>query len=317
MRRRTAIFGTWLILAVLGVGGAAGAASTVTATARNVSPEQYVHEVCVSFLDWLTTTDTLDSAVIDLVGRVEQGALTPAKAKRKLLESIEDSITASESLVEGIRSAGAPKVGGGKTIAKHELRIGTTVAEIYTETRTGFAKMKIGDPADFLDRADTVIRAAAEGFRAAGDPIIPLWSHPRLLAAVEAESQCPASSSRFAPGDCLRAPDGFGAADVGLSEFEPVECTEPHHAEVVGVTDYPADVGTRFPGEKAVSSFAERFCLDAFESYVGVEFQESALDATKNRPSAETWVSGDRAIICLVQGPDGAVLAGSKRGSGE
>lgn len=104
-----------------------------------------------------------------------------------------------------------------------------------------------------------------------------------------------------------------GAIDSG-STVEAMECAEPHDHEVYHLVEYTeTDI---YPGEESMADFAEAVCLPAFEDYVGVTYQDSEIYAAFGYPSADTWDSGDREVVCILEGEDGVPLTGSLQGAG-
>jgi hypothetical protein len=94
-----------------------------------------------------------------------------------------------------------------------------------------------------------------------------------------------------------------------------VDCSRPHDNEVVGSVRYAGEGA--FPGQDTLLSFAETACLEAFGSYVGVDFQTSSLDMILVTPLELTWAKGDRQINCVVLAGDGGRLTGSVKGTGQ
>lgn len=102
-------------------------------------------------------------------------------------------------------------------------------------------------------------------------------------------------------------------ATLTADAYRSIPCESPHEAEVFGSVQY---VGSgAFPGETALLDFGQAPCAAAFASYVGIDFQESSLQAIIVTPSEATWIKGDRAIVCVAFGPNGSTLTGSIRGT--
>ena len=53
-----------------------------------------------------------------------------------------------------------------------------------------------------------------------------------------------------------------------------------------------------FPGSSAIEAQAINGCLDAFEPYVGKEYDTSMLGVLWLTPTAGSWDEGDREIVC-------------------
>lgn len=114
----------------------------------------------------------------------------------------------------------------------------------------------------------------------------------------------------IAVGDCFNdLPASEQVTSVGV-----LDCGAPHDYEVYSeatVTDAEA-----FPGDEAVGAEADAACLAAFETFVGIPWDSSALDFSYVVPTAESWDTGDRLVSCLVFDPEVQTtgsLAGSVR----
>ena len=81
----------------------------------------------------------------------------------------------------------------------------------------------------------------------------------------------PISFESLRVGDCFNIVNPDDPATVGL---QAVPCADEHVFEVFFAEDMPAGA---YPGEEAVTTFANDNCLPAFEEYVGVSFDESVL----------------------------------------
>ena len=114
----------------------------------------------------------------------------------------------------------------------------------------------------------------------------------------------------IAVGDCLNTADLAG----DVSEVPTVPCSDPHESEVFAATDMPEG---EFPGEEAVGTAADEFCLAEFASFVGMDYYDSALEMTTLSPTQETWDGmDDREILCVVEDLAGGVtgtLKGAQR----
>jgi len=92
-----------------------------------------------------------------------------------------------------------------------------------------------------------------------------------------------------------------------------VKCSGTHDGEVVGTLVHPGN--GPFPGVPSLVTFGQTPCLDAFRSYVGVDFETSSLDMIVVVPTEITWAKGDRSIACLVITADGSRINGTVRGT--
>lgn len=92
-------------------------------------------------------------------------------------------------------------------------------------------------------------------------------------------------------------------------------CDEQHLMEVIGlpVLDYPETAP--FPGDADLDRQSDELCRTAFEGYVGIDFDDSRLDATYYTPSEGTWSIGDRLVVCTVVATEIAPFTQSVRDS--
>jgi hypothetical protein len=93
-------------------------------------------------------------------------------------------------------------------------------------------------------------------------------------------------------GDCFN--DDDGSSDE-ISDIPAVPCAEPHDNEIYFLYDmtdaeYPVDT----------PDLADAGCYDQFATFVGLEYESSTLDYFPIFPTADTWSTGDREVICSV-----------------
>ena len=112
------------------------------------------------------------------------------------------------------------------------------------------------------------------------------------------------------PGDCIGdVADLEGdTADVPL-----VPCDLPHQQEIFAVVRHPDDA---YPGAGAVASFADRSCLSALDTDLGLTIDDGVAFSYL-LPTLEGWNrSGDRTIVCVLVfdpalGVTGSFVAGT------
>ena len=113
----------------------------------------------------------------------------------------------------------------------------------------------------------------------------------------------------------LREGDCFELVDPQTPSVDIVRalpCASEHVYEVFFVGDMPDGA---FPGDAAVSTFANDNCLPAFEAYVGLAFEDSVWYGTPIGPNEGTWAGGDRRVACLLHNAEESAVSGSARGS--
>ena len=100
-------------------------------------------------------------------------------------------------------------------------------------------------------------------------------------------------------GDCMLE-TGSGM----LTDANVVPCDEPHDNEDF----YEIKMDDGDFSEDAISAASEGCIGDAFTSFVGVAYQDSALEVTTLTPSQDSWEqANDRVIQCLIVDPAGQV----------
>lgn len=120
----------------------------------------------------------------------------------------------------------------------------------------------------------------------------------------------------LAVGDCFTAAPSDDGSGPLVTTAQIVDCTEPHLAEVILVTDLPDADGEPFPGIEARDEAAEDLCQPAFDDYVGIPLAASELGLLWLAPTEESWTDqDDREVACAVQALDEEPLTGSVEGS--
>jgi uncharacterized RDD family membrane protein YckC len=97
-----------------------------------------------------------------------------------------------------------------------------------------------------------------------------------------------------------------------IFSIQTVPCSEPHSEEIFAAVTLPNGDGD-FPGMEAIDAQAEGLCVAEFEGFVGLSYEESVLYVGFITPSEESWIQGDRSILCTIYDPAGEV-SGSLRG---
>ena len=110
-------------------------------------------------------------------------------------------------------------------------------------------------------------------------------------------------------GDCFDDPDAYSDE---FSSLPGVPCSEPHDNETYAVFDLSMDT---YP-EYDIAEISESSCIDYFASYVGRDYETSALDVVTMYPTKESWAQNDREVVCALYDMSGEKLVGSAKGSG-
>ncbi|GAA1740658.1 septum formation family protein [Aeromicrobium alkaliterrae] len=115
-------------------------------------------------------------------------------------------------------------------------------------------------------------------------------------------------------GDCYILPDSSGSS--GTSEVDTitaVPCSDPHEAEAYHEVEL--DSGD-YPGDAEIQAAVEEACAPAFDTFVGLPYEESTLDVYQLFPTQDTWEQlDDRLISCLIYDPANAELTGTLEGA--
>jgi hypothetical protein len=108
-------------------------------------------------------------------------------------------------------------------------------------------------------------------------------------------------------GDCF---DDADSTSDEISDVPAVPCAEPHDNEIYYLFDLAGD---EYPVD--TPDQADAGCYDPFTTFVGIDVESSALDYYPIYPTAETWATGDREVICVVFDtvPTTGTLAGAAR----
>jgi hypothetical protein len=115
-------------------------------------------------------------------------------------------------------------------------------------------------------------------------------------------------------GDCIND----SAAGESVTTVPTVDCAELHDSEA-----YKSIIldDKEFPGADVIQTAADDGCSAAFEDFIGLSYDESIVNLNYYYPTAQTWLTGDREILCLARDTDGngteiqttGSLAGAKR----
>ena len=100
-------------------------------------------------------------------------------------------------------------------------------------------------------------------------------------------------------GDCLND----SSAGDSVTTVPTVDCSEPHDSEA-----YKSIIldDESFPGLETIKEYADTGCSEAFETFIGVSYDDSLINLNYYYPTEETWTTGNREILCLARDTDDA-----------
>lgn len=113
--------------------------------------------------------------------------------------------------------------------------------------------------------------------------------------------------STIGVGACIDEPD----ATSTIEDVTRVPCADPHDLEVYHAFDLEGD---SYPSDDVVDAAAADECLASFNTFVGIDYADSALDVTYMSPVVSGWAQGDREVLCMLYEPDGK-LTGTMQGA--
>lgn len=100
-------------------------------------------------------------------------------------------------------------------------------------------------------------------------------------------------------GDCL----DDGSVPDEVTTVPIVDCAVPHDSEVFASTEVDGDV---FPGDAELETLLTEFCQGAaFLDFTGLAYVDSAYYTGGYYPTAASWASGDRELLCTIRDDDG------------
>lgn len=99
-----------------------------------------------------------------------------------------------------------------------------------------------------------------------------------------------------------------------VSDTTIIDCAKPHATEIYASVSVPDG---DFPGDSAIEDQAISDCKSEFNSFIGIDFDDSIYSFSWYFPTEGTWADGDREILCMVIDPNGGELTGSLAGIAE
>lgn len=116
---------------------------------------------------------------------------------------------------------------------------------------------------------------------------------------VKAVAQRKVDVFSVASGMCL---DRRSASGSDVKSVDTVSCSAPHVGEVFHTESLSGD---DYPGSASIRSTSVHDCEAAFTGFAGISYQKSRqLSYWWLFPTARSWLSGDRSIVCVIDRVD-------------
>lgn len=133
-------------------------------------------------------------------------------------------------------------------------------------------------------------------------------SEPPTTAAPTTPAGTQIPESQLAVGDCFAfvgQPNAVNDAQP-KTQVDKVPCDGPHPFETVAVLTYPGGLSDPFPGAETVDASASSQCSSRYTSYT--QGTSLSVSSSYTFPSAASWPTGDRTIVCYLHDSSGALL---------
>jgi hypothetical protein len=117
------------------------------------------------------------------------------------------------------------------------------------------------------------------------------------------------TSNDLRVGDCWDIKDP--TADT-VDNVTAKPCGEAHEYEVFYIASMAEGA---YPDEAAFTDYVDATCVPAFETYVGMAYDNSTLDIVWLYPGSDGWAAGDRTVECSAYDPNDSELTASLRSS--
>jgi hypothetical protein len=89
-----------------------------------------------------------------------------------------------------------------------------------------------------------------------------------------------------------------------LSDLQSVPCSASHTMEAYAAVDYrapgAASAPADYPGDAALTTFADGTCAARYADYVGIDYRDSTYFYTYLLPSPRSWQDKDRSVVCFI-----------------
>ncbi|MGN6242857.1 MAG: septum formation family protein [Motilibacteraceae bacterium] len=105
---------------------------------------------------------------------------------------------------------------------------------------------------------------------------------------------------------------------VQLADLQSVPCSKAHTLEAYATVAYQANGSASpradYPGDAALTTFADGTCAARYADYVGIDYRDSSFFYTYLLPSPRSWQDSDRTVACFIT-TTGQPLTSSLKGA--
>lgn len=167
-------------------------------------------------------------------------------------------------------------------------------------------------PDDAAQGDDEALNEVTAETDASGDAVEPA-EPPQIIGA-------PLNPFDLRAGQCYNEGSWFDEERERRIELTAtVGCDQPHQREVFFEAEFPAPNGAPFPGDVAMDEWSTELCYNAFEGFVGTEYELSRYEIGFIHPTEATFeheVGRHRRVTCVLFDLLGDELVGSAQNSG-
>lgn len=113
----------------------------------------------------------------------------------------------------------------------------------------------------------------------------------------------------------LRIGDCFDLEDSSADEVQNVTarpCSQAHEFELIHVGQLAPGA---YPDDDALGAWLAGNCLPAFDTFIGLAYEQSRYDIAWFQPTEQGWEDGDRSVQCAVADPANPRITESLRNS--
>jgi uncharacterized protein YgiM (DUF1202 family) len=132
-------------------------------------------------------------------------------------------------------------------------------------------------------------------------------------ATTPAGTQIP--NSQLAAGECfyfVGQPNAVTNAQP-QTQVDQVPCDGPHPFETVAVLTYPGGLSDPYPGNETINAYASTQCATQYSTYT--QGTSLSLTSSYTYPSAASWPTGDRTVVCYLHDSSDQLLSSSVGGT--